>query len=226
MKTRKKISRSGFTLIEIILAILVIAFFASMMVSYFGIAISQSSTPIVRLNKAQSLNQILEKITAQNNQLNHWRPGTTYAANTIILPTTPIRNGYQYTCTAGGTSGTREPGWPIASGGTIADNSVQWTRSSNCAPVLDSGSCPSDCTCQTSLQSSIGTEGQEYSNSFGNYRVIQNRFIKFDASNQEVNINDTPSDPAYGRFLKVTIGFPQNTPNWTGETRMTLFVMR
>jgi len=42
-------------------------------------------------------------------------------------------------------------------------------------------------------------------NNFGKYSIVENHFIKFDASNAEVNINSTPSDPVYGRYLKVTI---------------------
>lgn len=50
-----------------------------------------------------------------------------------------------------------------------------------------------------------GNEGATLDNNFGKYTIVENHFIKFDASNAEVNINSTPGDPVYGRYLKVTI---------------------
>lgn len=106
------------------------------------------------------------------------------------------------------------------SGQSVTDGTVTWQQNGN-APTL------------TALQTQIGvTEGQDYSQAFGSdttpidYRVIQNRFIKFDPStNQEVSpINST--DPLYGRYLKVTIALPLAAPNQTNQTRTALFVMR
>jgi len=51
----------------------------------------------------------------------------------------------------------------------------------------------------------VGNEGAKLDNIYGQYTIVENHFIKFDASNAEVNINSTPSDPLYGRYLKVTI---------------------
>jgi prepilin-type N-terminal cleavage/methylation domain-containing protein len=47
--------------------------------------------------------------------------------------------------------------------------------------------------------------GQNSSGTNTQYTIVNNRFIKFDAANTEVNINGTPSDPNYGQCLKVTI---------------------
>ncbi|MEI6609829.1 MAG: prepilin-type N-terminal cleavage/methylation domain-containing protein [Deltaproteobacteria bacterium] len=50
-----------------------------------------------------------------------------------------------------------------------------------------------------------GNEGAALDNNFGKYTIVENHFVKFDASNAEVNINSTPGDPVYGQYLKVTI---------------------
>jgi prepilin-type N-terminal cleavage/methylation domain-containing protein len=52
------------------------------------------------------------------------------------------------------------------------------------------------------IQSGIGTEGSTQNNLYGQYTVIDNHFIKFDAGNQEQP--DTGGSPA-NNLLKVTI---------------------
>lgn len=57
----------------------------------------------------------MEKITFEYNNLPPtWRPDTAFAAGTVILPRTANRNGYQYYCAAGVTSGATEPVWPLS----------------------------------------------------------------------------------------------------------------
>lgn len=209
--------QKGFTLIEVIVTIVVLSFVASMMVGYFGTAITQSSFPVIRLNAAASLNQVLEKITVSYSRIPHWRPSTAYAANAVVLPTVPNSNGFQYVCTTGGAGGANEPPWPIASGASVTYGGVTWRNSGNAPTLIE---------LQTAIGAAGGGENQDYSNTFGDYRVLQNRFIKFDAAHQEVNINSTPGDPAYGRFLKVVIAFPLNAANRSTETRTALFVRR
>ncbi len=217
MKFKKTGFGNGFTLVEVIVTIVVLAFVAGMMASYFGTAITQSSIPIARLNTAASLNQVLEKITAQYSRLSHWRPNTSYAAGTVILPSAPNSNGVQYICTSGGTSGANEPPWPVASGASVTDGGVAWQHNGNAPTLIE---------LQTAIGVAGGGEDQDYNNAFGNYRAIQNRFIKFDAAGAEVNINGATGDPAYGRFLKVTIALRSDAPNQTAEMRTTLFVRR
>jgi hypothetical protein len=53
-----------------------------------------------------------------------WKAATAYPAGEIIKPAT--RNGYEYACTAAGTSGTAEPSWPTTPGGTVTDGAVTW----------------------------------------------------------------------------------------------------
>jgi len=56
--------QNGFTLIEVIIVIIMAAILGSMMVSYFGTSLTQSSTPIHRLQDALELQQVMENITA------------------------------------------------------------------------------------------------------------------------------------------------------------------
>jgi len=141
MKTRKNNLESGFTLIEVIITLVVVAVVAAMMVAYFGTSITQSSLPIARLKATGKLNQIMEKITADyNNAPATWSPSTAYivGVNTpaFILPTATNRNGYQYICTAVGTwtSGATEPTWPTTIGATVNDGGVIWTNSGYSPP--------------------------------------------------------------------------------------------
>jgi len=283
MKPRENDSESGFTLIEVIITIVIVAVVAAMMTTYFGTSITQSSIPIFRLNAAASLNEILEKISAQYGQYPRWKPNTTYAAGTIIVPTTLNRNGLKY-ITGGGTSGSTEPTWPAT--GTVTDGSLTWTQNGagpTLAPLVDqawqsgkiysansivvnvngsnqyvttaggtSGTTPPiwgagtwtgyDTTAGVNkvlwqysgpaptviLQTLIGAEGSDLNNTLGNYRVIQNRFIKFNTSVSpatEVDLTGSTIDRDYGKYLKVTIGLPMTVPNRTDETLTTLFVL-
>jgi len=56
--------QNGFTLIEVIIVIIVAAILGSMMVSYFGTSLTQSSAPIHRLQDALDLQRVMENITA------------------------------------------------------------------------------------------------------------------------------------------------------------------
>lgn len=58
-----------------------------------------------------------------------WVASTTYAANSIRIPTTANRNGYRYKVTAGGggAAGSSEPTWPLGIGKTVTDGALTWT---------------------------------------------------------------------------------------------------
>ena len=53
MKTEKIFFEYGFTLIEVIISLVVVAIVASMMAVYFGTSYTQSSVPISRLMAAE-----------------------------------------------------------------------------------------------------------------------------------------------------------------------------
>jgi len=287
MVIRKNHTESGFTLLEVIVTIVVVAVIAAMMVAYFGTAYTQSSNQFSKLNTMSGLSGVMEKISAQYTQYPHWRPNTTYPAGAIVLPTTSNRTGMLYQTTSGGTSGATEPTWlPYPPGNSINDNGFTWVPY-DAAPTLvlqnwqsaqqylshatimqnnyvyvtlnggtsgttaltwpiTVGSYVTESTGLTwycsgafsgavsgtlsmtsptsplQLQTEIGAEGTNQTNNYGIYSVINNRFVKFNASNTEQNINTTTTDPNYGWYLKVTIG----DPTGTGQTVSTLFVLR
>ena len=134
MKTSKNIFLAGFTLIEVIITLVLIAIVAAMMAAYFGSSITQSSVPIFRLKAAGNLNQIMEKITANyNNEPATWSPGKPYVLNQIVLPTAWKKKWYQYICTTAGTSGSTEPTWRTDST-AFTDGGVTWTYSGDTPP--------------------------------------------------------------------------------------------
>jgi hypothetical protein len=53
-----------------------------------------------------------------------WIQSTAYVIGDLRRP--PTINGYIYECTAGGTSGTVEPGWGVVQDGTFTDGTVTW----------------------------------------------------------------------------------------------------
>jgi len=59
----------GFTLLEVIVSILVAAIMGAMMVQFMGTSMIQSVKPLVGVQNAFSLNEILEKITADYKKL-------------------------------------------------------------------------------------------------------------------------------------------------------------
>ncbi len=242
MKMRKNHSESGFTLIEVIITLVVVAIVAAMMASYFGTSITQSSLPFFRLNAAEKLNRIMEIITTEYDQIPRWSPGTPYITGSTVIPTPTRRQepyGYQYICTSPGTSGLKdatvdnEPGWPVP--GTTVSAHVCLTPPDALCTVTDNGviwQLYAAAPTLMALQTKIGLEGSDYTQTFGSastsvntvsYRVIQNRFIKFVGGN-EVAI--AMGDSEYGRYLKVTIGLPLSESNRTDETLTTLFVLR
>ena len=152
MKTGKNNLKSGFTLIEVIITLVVIAVVAAMIAVYFGTSYTQSSVPISRLMAADNLNQIMEKITGDyNNAPATWSPGTAYTSGTapptVVFPTEANRNGYpyQYICTVTGTSGTTEPNWASATtvGSTVTEpGGLTWTNSGHIPPYPWTASTP------------------------------------------------------------------------------------
>lgn len=140
----------GFTLVEIIVTIVIVAIMGAMLVTILGGSMIKSSEPIFRLQKSFALQQVMENITAD------------YLKNT-----SPNLVDLQ-TAIGGGTTG--------------------------------------------------GNEGATLPNNYGSYTIVDNHFIKFNASNVEVNINSNSNDPAYGRYLKVTI------KNNNNETLTKIFI--
>jgi len=116
----------GFTLLEVIITLVVVAVVGAMLFSYFGSSLIQSSTPINRLHTTFSLQQALENITADYRK--------NYTANL------------------------------------------------------------------TGLQALVVSEGTSQNNSYGQYSVVENRFIKFSGTSEAAWATGDPQN-----LLKVTI---------------------
>ena len=135
----RKNGRSGFTLIELIVTLVIASIGAAMLYSFFGPALTQSSVPIARLRQVSNLQQVMENIVAEYNRLNAlnlrypWKASRSYRAGSVVIPTEEYRqenkNGRYYTCITPGTSSTSEPDWP--NDGTVSDGSVVWEESGN-----------------------------------------------------------------------------------------------
>ncbi|MFH2044072.1 MAG: prepilin-type N-terminal cleavage/methylation domain-containing protein [Pseudomonadota bacterium] len=216
--TAKTYKQSGFTLIEIIVTVVMVAVFSALMITLFSDSLIKSSDPVKRLRKSSDLSRVMANITtdyipcpkwksltnyAVDNKVfpvgmngrfyickssgtsgvseplwhdygdtydgsakwkaGTWKLSTSYATGDIVIPANP--NGHLYRCVTAGTSGASEPGWTLTGNSAIGDGSVQWMR------LLGY------------LNFNIGTAGAEYTNSYGKYYVLINRFVKFDASN-------------------------------------------
>jgi len=61
-----------------------------------------------------------------------WAASTPYLLGDSVMPTTP--NGYYYTVTTAGTSGTTQPVWPTTKGSTVTDGTVVWTNEGPTSP--------------------------------------------------------------------------------------------
>jgi prepilin-type N-terminal cleavage/methylation domain-containing protein len=55
---------SGFTLIELIVAIVIVSFLATMLVSFIGTSVTRSSEPVIMVQHGSYLNSIMENMTA------------------------------------------------------------------------------------------------------------------------------------------------------------------
>lgn len=71
METGKGTDEKGFTLIEVIITIVVLAILATMLFTYFGKAFTGSSTPATRLDNALQLQTVMENITDDYVNLNN-----------------------------------------------------------------------------------------------------------------------------------------------------------
>jgi len=177
-------SPGGFTLIEIIVTLVIVAVMGSMIFVYFGKAFSESATSVIQMQKYTELHRTMENIRADYQKYPKWRSNTAYTKDvSIVVPTNP--NGRYYTCTQSGTSGATEPVWN--QGGPFDDGTAKWGAASGPMNL-------------TSLKTGIGAEGTDQDNAYGRYYVVENRFIVFDSSGAE-----QPDTSGKNNILKVII---------------------
>ena len=218
MKSKLSGFPKGFTLIEMIVTLVIIAVLGSMFYVYFGKGFTESVTPVTRLQHSIALHRVMQNITADYNIYPQWRAGTSYTKDNKVIPR--HFSGYFYICDIGGTSATNEPDWSLISGGTApTDGTVTWKYGGRLRDVNNGLPLYSE-TNPENLKQRIGTEGSVQSeNDYGKnadgtymtYTVVTNRFIKLDGGSE--------SDDASGnnKILKVTL------KNDQGETLTAIF---
>jgi len=136
MKTHAKNHQAGFTLLEFIIGLVVAAIMASMVYTYFGTALTQSSLPLSRLQQSSNLHQVMENIVADYNRLNalnlryKWQASILYKIGSVVVPTISKNNGHYYKCTTAGTSVTEPTTWPTGSGASVSDGGATWREGS------------------------------------------------------------------------------------------------
>ena len=217
MKSKSSGCPRGFTLIEMIVTLVIVAVLGSMFYVYFGKGFTESVTPVNRLKQSTALHRVMQNITAVSNVHPQWRGGTIYTAENYVIPRN--FNGFFYKCTTGGTSATEEPDWINKnSDGKVVDGTVRWTESGRLRDLVPLYSS----TNPKNLKQRIGDEGSVQSttndyckNSDGThktYTVVKNRFVRF--------VNDVEQDDTSGSnyILKVTL------QNENGETLTSLFL--
>jgi prepilin-type N-terminal cleavage/methylation domain-containing protein len=120
----KCFKQSGFTLIEIIATVVVVAILGAMIITFLSDSLIKSSDPIKWLKASSNLNKVMANITADYNQFPRWQSMRNYSAGDKVLPIS--MNGRYYTCVFAGTSGASEPNWFDNS--NVTDGSVTWNN--------------------------------------------------------------------------------------------------
>lgn len=177
MMYRKYCNKSGFTLIEIIIIVVIVAFLGVMILMFLSKSLIDTGEPIKRLRQSSYLHKIMANITSDYNKYPKWRNSTSFPAGNYVVPT--IRNGHFYR-SGGGTSGSIEPSnWPTASAATVNDGGVTWTESGSLLTL-------------SNLQANINNKN------YGTYDVVHNAFIEFPVGSDAETVGGS-------NILKVTI---------------------
>jgi prepilin-type N-terminal cleavage/methylation domain-containing protein len=122
MTGKKKINETGFTLIEIIVTVVIVAILGAMIITFLSDSFIKSSDPVKRLKASFNLNKIMANITADYNQFPRWQSLRIYSVGDKVLPIS--MNGRYYTCVSQGISGASEPNWSDA--GNVTDGTAKW----------------------------------------------------------------------------------------------------
>jgi prepilin-type N-terminal cleavage/methylation domain-containing protein len=122
MICRTRVHQSGFTLIEIIITVVIVAILGAMILTFLSKSLVDSSEPIRRLRQTSDLNRVMANITADYYQYPKWRSLTDYSIGNRVLPINP--NGRYYTCVSAGKSDMSEPNWSDTP--NMPDGTVRW----------------------------------------------------------------------------------------------------
>ncbi|MGA3206912.1 MAG: type II secretion system protein [Syntrophales bacterium] len=194
MTGKNKVNKAGFTLIEIIVTVLIVAILGAMIITFLSDSLIKSSDPVKSVRASSNLHMVMANITADYNRYPKWRSVTTYTVGDYVVPT--IKNGHYYkcSCVALCTSDVTEPVWPVTPGGTISDGAdITWTETAENGSLLT----------LANLQNNINNKN------YGIYDIVYNNFIQF--------VSDAET-PGGSNILKVTI------KNDQGGTLTALFI--
>ncbi len=188
---------AGFTLLEIILAILVSSILGTILYSYFNAMLQGNDSP-ERLRRMYNLQTVMEKITAHydeitgKNAFSKWEAGKAYApGEKVVSRSEPY--GHGYVCTAGGISGSAEPVWSTVPGAVIADGTVTWQEDGGELDALVS---------KFSAPESGTPPGPDaiWDYGYGTYGIVTCGFIRFEGG------IETPAPEAGAQnLLKITV---------------------
>ena len=126
MTNRNTLNQSGFTLIEIIATIVIMAVFSAMMLTLLSDSFIKSSDSVRRLSKSSDLSKVMANMLMDYAPYPRWKTETIYSATNPANKVLPMgMNGRFYICTTGGTSGVSEP-QPWSDYGETQDGNVIW----------------------------------------------------------------------------------------------------
>ncbi|MEK6261744.1 MAG: hypothetical protein AABP62_24360 [Planctomycetota bacterium] len=144
--------RAGSTLSEVLISLLVMSIGVVSLATLFPVSVLRS-IQATQLTNAANLRYNVEALTTVRPELLNggtaWAAGTAYTTNprSFIVPSELFRQTNprtMFACTAGGTSGTIEPGlpgsatnWDFRPGNTTTDGGVTWTAFTADAYVVD-----------------------------------------------------------------------------------------
>ncbi len=96
MTCGKILNKSGFTLIEIIVTIGIVASLSGIMIVLISDSLSSSSDPVLKLRNASELSIVMANISDDYYKCPVWTKGATHAPNSLVKPR--IANGHYYMC--------------------------------------------------------------------------------------------------------------------------------
>lgn len=109
MTHRDAPKQSGFTLIEVIAAIVIVANFSAIMLVLLSDSFVKSMDSVSRFTKSSAISEVMANIMTDYEPYPKWKASTIYSATNKVFPTS--MNGLFHICTVSGTSGTLEPQW-------------------------------------------------------------------------------------------------------------------
>ena len=113
--------QSGFTLIEVIAAIVVVAVFSAIILLLLSDSFIKTMDSVKRFPKSSAISEAMAKIMMDYEPYPKWKAATNYTAKDKVFPTG--MNGRFYICTFSGTSGASEPQWRD---GETQDGGTRW----------------------------------------------------------------------------------------------------